>query len=71
TDDATVTITVSLPAIDAVDDAVTGINGFTGSASVLNVLGNDTYSGAAATLSNTLLSVITPASNTNVALDPA
>ncbi|MFK3759946.1 Ig-like domain-containing protein, partial [Lysobacter enzymogenes] len=47
-DQATVTVTVSAAAIDAVDDVVaTPVNGNTGGSNVVNVLGNDTLGGSA------------------------
>ncbi|MDI6051380.1 hypothetical protein QLS31_16265, partial [Flavobacterium sp. XS2P24] len=45
-DNATVTVTVTAPAIVAVDDAGTPVNGFTGGTAFTNVLTNDTLNGA-------------------------
>jgi len=44
-DTATVTVTVSVAAIDAVNDAGTSVNGFTGGTAFTNVLANDTLNG--------------------------
>jgi hypothetical protein len=44
-DTATVTVTVTAPAIDAVNDTGSNVNGYTGGTSFTNVLGNDTLNG--------------------------
>ncbi|WP_284653683.1 T9SS type A sorting domain-containing protein [Flavobacterium terrisoli] len=44
-DQATVSVTVTAPAIDAVNDAGASVNGFTGGTSFTNVLVNDTLNG--------------------------
>ncbi|MDO8316166.1 MAG: gliding motility-associated C-terminal domain-containing protein, partial [Flavobacterium sp.] len=46
-DNATVTVTVTAPAIVAVDDAGTAVSGFTGGTAFTNVLTNDTLNGVA------------------------
>ncbi|RDZ29314.1 CARDB domain-containing protein [Lysobacter silvisoli] len=59
-DTATVTVTVSAAPIDAVDDVVgTPVNGTTGGTAVVNVLGNDTLNGSAATTTNVTLTPVT------------
>ncbi|MDI6051140.1 Ig-like domain-containing protein, partial [Flavobacterium sp. XS2P24] len=45
-DNATVTVTVTAPAIVAVDDAGTPVNGFNGGTAFTNVLTNDTLNGS-------------------------
>ncbi|SER02655.1 DUF7507 domain-containing protein [Pedobacter rhizosphaerae] len=64
---ASVTITVTAPALVAIDDAA-AINGISGGVAISNVLWNDTYNGVAATLSNVSLTQIST-SNPNVTLD--
>ncbi|WP_157510274.1 Ig-like domain-containing protein [Lysobacter sp. Root559] len=60
-DPATITVVVNAAPIDAVDDPVaTPVNGSTGGTGVINVFGNDTLNGAAATTTNV---VLTPVSN--------
>ncbi|MGY3266229.1 Ig-like domain-containing protein [Lysobacter sp. HA35] len=61
-------VTVSALAIDAIDDAGS-TGGASGGIAIANVLGNDTFDGAAATMASVTLDVVTPASNPNVALD--
>ena len=46
-DPATVTVTVTNPVIDAVNDAGTSVNGYTGGTAFTNVLVNDTLNGVA------------------------
>ncbi|MFV5699114.1 hypothetical protein ACM55H_12175, partial [Flavobacterium sp. ZT3R17] len=46
-DNATVTVTVTAPVIDAINDAGTAVNGFTGGTAFTNVLSNDTLNGVA------------------------
>ncbi|SFK34832.1 Ig-like domain-containing protein, partial [Lysobacter sp. cf310] len=59
-DTATVTVTVNAAPIDAVDDTVaTPVNGTTGGTGVVNVLGNDTLNGGAATTGNVTLAPVT------------
>ncbi|GAB2504298.1 Ig-like domain-containing protein [Lysobacter humi (ex Lee et al. 2017)] len=69
-DTATVTVTVSAAAIDAVDDATAPVNGVAGATNVVNVLGNDTLGGAAASTSTATLSTVST-SNPGVTLDAA
>ncbi len=64
---ATVTITVTAPAIVATNDAGNA-NGFTGGTAVENVLVNDTYNGNPATLADVKLTQVS-SSNPNVSLD--
>jgi len=64
---ATVTITVTAPAMLATNDAGNA-NGFTGGTAVENVLVNDTYNGNPATLADVKLSQVS-SSNPNVSLD--
>ncbi|WP_025146750.1 T9SS C-terminal target domain-containing protein, partial [Pedobacter jeongneungensis] len=69
TKQASVTITVAAPAIVATNDAGSA-NGYTGGLAVSNVLSNDTYNGAQATLTNVILTQVST-TNVNVTLDPA
>ncbi|WP_293871669.1 hypothetical protein, partial [Flavobacterium sp.] len=67
-DPATVTITVTAPAIIAQDDAIAGGNGTTGIPNAGNVLnnngnGNDTLNGNPATIAQVNITVTTPASS--------
>ncbi|WP_175634391.1 DUF7507 domain-containing protein [Pedobacter ghigonis] len=64
---ATVTITVTAPAMVAINDAGNA-NGFTGGTAVENVLVNDTYNGNPATLADVKLTQVS-SSNPNVSLD--
>ncbi|WP_166653803.1 DUF11 domain-containing protein, partial [Tahibacter aquaticus] len=57
--------------IVADDDSYGSINGNSGNANVGNVLGNDSLNGAAATIGNVTIGIVTPASNAGVTLDPA
>ncbi|GAA4212602.1 hypothetical protein GCM10022289_43680 [Pedobacter jeongneungensis] len=66
---ASVTITVAAPAIVAANDTGSA-NGYTGGVAVSNVLWNDTYNGAPATLTNVALTQVST-TNANVTLDPA
>ena len=70
-DTADVIITVNAGNIAADADAVSGVNGLTGAADVLDVLPGDTLNGNPATLADVVISVVTPASNPGVTLDPA
>jgi len=67
-DTATVTVTVVAPAIDAVNDSVTNVNGYTGATNVVNVYTNDTLNGTAVTPSQVTLT--TTVSNPNLILNP-
>ncbi|GAB1594852.1 Ig-like domain-containing protein [Lysobacter claricitrinus] len=58
---------LALP-IAAIDDAGS-TGGASGGSAIANVLGNDNFDSGAATVGNVTLSVVTPASNANVALD--
>ncbi|WP_220764266.1 hypothetical protein, partial [Flavobacterium sp. UMI-01] len=67
-DEAKVTVTVTKPAIDAIDDAGTAVNGFTGGTALANVLVNDKLNGAIvdpAKVNTTFVS----ATNTGITLD--
>ena len=64
-DIADVTVTVNAGNIAADADSVSGVNGLTGAADVLDVLPGDTLNGAPATLANVILSVVTPATPVN------
>jgi len=66
---AIVTITVTAPAMVAINDSGS-VNGFVGGTAVDNVLLNDTYNGAQATLSNVNLSQVSTA-HPNITLDVA
>ena len=67
-DTATVTVTVVAPAIDAVNDSATNVNGYTGATNVVNVYTNDTLNGTAVTPSQVTLT--TTVSNPNLILNP-
>jgi uncharacterized repeat protein (TIGR01451 family) len=54
---ATVSITVVLPPVTAIDDSVTGINSATGAANVLNAFTGDLVNGVAATSVNATLAL--------------
>ena len=60
-DTADVIITVNAGNIAADADTVSGVNGLTGAADVLDVLPGDTLNGSPATLANVTMSVLTPA----------
>ncbi|GAA4212622.1 hypothetical protein GCM10022289_43730 [Pedobacter jeongneungensis] len=64
---ATVTITVSAPAMVATNDSGNA-NGYTGGTAVGNVLTNDTYNGNSATLNEVKLSQVS-STNPNIILD--
>jgi len=70
-DSAVVTVSVTGPVIDAVDDNPAAVSGSTGNVSVVNVLANDTLGGSVAATSTVTLSVVTPAANAGVQLDTA
>ncbi|WP_037505981.1 hypothetical protein, partial [Pedobacter jeongneungensis] len=67
TKQATVTVTVSAPAMVATNDSGNA-NGYTGGTAVENVLLNDTYNGNPATLNEVKLSQVST-TNPNVTLD--
>src|SRR5690606_11277963 len=60
-DHATALIQVALPQIAAVDNTYAPVNSTDGDANLGNVLTNDTYNGAAATLLGVSLQVVDPA----------
>ncbi|MFV8324168.1 MBG domain-containing protein, partial [Flavobacterium sp. LS2R12] len=66
-DSATVTIPVNAPAIVAVDDAGTPVNGFTGGTAFTNVLTNDTLNGVAVVASKVSTTFVS-ATNTGITL---
>jgi large repetitive protein len=76
---ATATIVVGLAPIVATNDSVSGINGATGAANVVNAFTGDTINGLPATIANSTLSVATPvptglafnAGTGDVSVDPA
>jgi uncharacterized repeat protein (TIGR01451 family) len=70
-DDLTEVVTALLPAIVATPDSVTGINGASGAANVLNVLGGDTLNAVAATTGTVLISQTAAASHPGVTLATA
>ncbi|MFC5741780.1 DUF7507 domain-containing protein [Dyella tabacisoli] len=68
---ATATVTVIAGKIIAGNDNYSGIDGGAGNPGAGNVLSNDTLNGAPATPGTVTVSVITPASNPNVSLNPS
>ena len=58
---ATITVTVVAAPISADADSVTGVNGATGAANVLDVLPGDTLNGTQVTLAQINMSIVTPA----------
>jgi large repetitive protein len=57
---ATATIVVDAAPVVATSDSVTGINGATGQANVLNAFASDLINGQPATAANAVLSIVTP-----------
>ena len=70
-DTADVIINVNAGNIAADADSVSGLNGLTGAADVLDVLPGDTLNGDPATLADVVISVVTPSPNPGVTLNPA
>ncbi|MEZ5707764.1 MAG: putative Ig domain-containing protein [Blastomonas sp.] len=69
---ATATVTVIAAPIDAADDSVAGINGFSGQTNVLNALDGDTLNGAPATTATVTISLAPGATvPTGLTFDPA
>ena len=68
---STVTVVVDAAAVVAVADNAGPINGANGATDVVNILLNDTLNGLSPTPSNVTISVITPAANPGIVLDPA
>ncbi|MDP3353468.1 MAG: gliding motility-associated C-terminal domain-containing protein [Flavobacteriaceae bacterium] len=65
-DSAVVSVTVSAPIIDAVDNTINvGNNGTNGNPNLGNILNNDTVNGGGATNTNVILTVVTPATPIN------
>ncbi|MCX3267538.1 hypothetical protein OQZ29_22475, partial [Pedobacter agri] len=69
TKQASVTVTVGAPALVATNDTGSA-NGFVGGTAVADVLANDTYNGAPATLTNVTLTQVST-TDAKVTLDPA
>ncbi len=65
TDTALITIAVTAPVIEAVDDHVANINGYVLTLNALNVLTNDTLDGLPTNLSQVAVSLDTPATSIN------
>ena len=65
---ATISVTVVAAAILADADTVTGVNGAPGAADVLDVLDGDTLNGVQVSLSQVVLTVVTPASSSGPGL---
>ncbi|KRB59177.1 gliding motility-associated C-terminal domain-containing protein [Flavobacterium sp. Root186] len=70
-DDATVFITVIAAVIEANNDTVLNINGFTGQADVINAIVNDNLNGVTAQLAEITIRVVTPATAINAGPVPA
>ena len=70
-DTAIITVVVTSPAIDAVDDDYSGspVDTLAGEPNVGNVLDNDTLNGVLTNLSETTITVVTPATDPGVSLD--
>ncbi|RZK55130.1 MAG: DUF11 domain-containing protein, partial [Pedobacter sp.] len=66
---ATVTVTVTAPAMVATNDT-SAANGVTGGTAVTNILANDTYNGVPATLNDVTITQVSSTSP-NVTIDPA
>lgn len=60
-DAAKIVITVRPPAIDAVDNSVKGVNGYTGAIKVIEAIANDLLNGSKVKLSEIKISLVTPA----------
>ncbi|WP_163410160.1 PKD domain-containing protein [Flavobacterium ajazii] len=60
-DNAKITITVAAPVIDAVNDSVTGINGYAGASNILNAGQNDMLNGTNVVAAEVNMSIVTPA----------
>jgi SdrD B-like domain/Domain of unknown function DUF11 len=70
-DQAVATIGVNSAPIVAIDDNPASVNGGVGNPSVINAFTNDTLNGVPVTVSTITASIVTPASNPGVAMDPA
>ncbi|SFC75501.1 DUF7507 domain-containing protein [Flavobacterium phragmitis] len=64
-DQAVITVRVAAATIDAVDDNASGINGFAGTASAINVLDNDTLNGVLVNPAEVLITNVVPAASIN------
>ncbi|WP_034219420.1 hypothetical protein, partial [Arenimonas oryziterrae] len=71
TANATVVVTAAPIVANDNDASATPVNGATGGTAVANVLVDDTLNGGPATTANVTISVITPATNPGVVLNPA
>ena len=69
-DQGVATVNVIAAPIVAVDDTPSAVSG-AGNPSVVNAFANDTLNGAPVNVASTSATIITPASNTGVALNPA
>ncbi len=70
-DEGVATIDVVAAPILAADDAPAGVNGGVGNPSVVNAFTNDTLNGSPVNVAAITATIVTPASNPGVSLDPA
>ncbi len=70
-DAAKITINVIVPVIDAMNDAVAGINGYVGATDILNVIQNDVLNGTNVIPSEITTTVVTPANSINAGAIPS
>jgi uncharacterized repeat protein (TIGR01451 family) len=68
---ATISVTVTAPAIAAANDDAGSVPGIAGGTNLFNVLANDTLNGVAVDPAKVALTVTAPASHAGVSLDPA
>jgi large repetitive protein len=68
---ATITVVVSAAPIAADNDSTAPVNSANGGSNLVNALTNDTLNNAPAVIANIDLTVVTPATNAGVTLDPA
>jgi large repetitive protein len=68
---AAITVVVSPAPIAATNDSTAPVNSATGGSNLINALDNDRLNGVAPAIATINLSVVTPASNPGVTLDPA
>jgi large repetitive protein len=68
---ATITVAIIAAPIAAANDAPAPVRSAIGNPNAVNVFGNDTINGVAATPETAIVTVVEPASNPGVALDPA
>jgi gliding motility-associated-like protein len=69
-DQAIVTVTVSAPIIDAVNDAAGPVDGINGVKNILNVFTNDTLNGFSVNPTDVSLTMVTPDPKGNLSLNP-